>query len=132
VLTSLEQLGARLACQEASDETIQAIDALHGRMMELYAIRNRLEYFKLNQAIHTAIVAASGNAVLSEMHETLQARIKRLRFVGNEGPTKWAGAVDEHEEMIDALRRRDGEALAAAIGRHMDHTLVRVADSVSA
>ena len=132
VLTSLEQLGGRLACQDASDETIRAIDALHGRMMELYAIRNRLEYFKLNQAIHTAIVAASGNAVLTEMHETLQARIKRLRFVGNEGPAKWAGAVAEHEEMIDALRRRDGEALAAAIGRHMDHTLVRVADSVSA
>jgi hypothetical protein len=26
------------------------------------------------------------------MHETLQARIKRLRFIGNEGPQKWAGA----------------------------------------
>lgn len=131
VLTSLEQLGGRLACQDASDETIRAIDALHTRMMDLYEARNRLEYFKLNQAIHTAIVAGSGNAVLTEMHETLQARIKRLRFVGNEGPAKWAGAVAEHEEMMQALRHRDGDALAAAIGRHMDHTLTRVSDSVS-
>jgi len=130
VLKSLEQLGGRSACAQASDATIAVIKALHDEMMELYRTRTRLEYFKLNQAIHSAIVAASGNAVLVEMHATLQARIKRLRFIGNEGPEKWAGAVAEHEEMIEALLKRDGEALAAAIGKHMDSTLVRVRDVI--
>ena len=126
VLKTLEQLGGRMACEFASDATIAAIDDLHRRMMALYATRERLEYFKLNQAIHSAIVAASANTVLMEMHETLQARIKRLRFVGNEGPEKWAGAVAEHEEMMAALLKRDAAALTEAIGRHMDATLVRV------
>ncbi|MGX5734086.1 GntR family transcriptional regulator [Bosea thiooxidans] len=126
VIKSLEQLGGRIACAQATDEQIAEIVALHEKMMALYAEQNRLEYFKLNQAIHSAVVAASGNAVLMEMHETLQARIKRLRFIGNEGPTKWAGAVAEHEAMIAALKRRDGEALAVEIGKHMDHTLDRV------
>ncbi|MGE7473469.1 GntR family transcriptional regulator [Bosea sp. NPDC003192] len=128
VLKTLEQLGGRMTCAQASDEAVAAIKALHDEMMELYRARNRLDYFKLNQAIHSAIVAASGNDVLVEMHGTLQARIKRLRFVGNEGPEKWAGAVAEHEEMIEALLRRDGEALAAVIGKHMDSTLIRVRD----
>lgn len=126
VIKSLEQLGGRIACAQATDEQIAEVVALHEKMMVLYAEQNRLEYFKLNQAIHSAVVAASGNAVLMEMHETLQARIKRLRFIGNEGPTKWAGAVAEHEAMIAALKRRDGEALAVEIGKHMDHTLDRV------
>lgn len=128
VLKTLEQLGGRMTCAQASDETIAAIKALHDEMMELYRTRNRLDYFKLNQAIHSAIVAASGNDVLVEMHGTLQARIKRLRFIGNEGPEKWAGAVAEHEEMIAALLKRDGDALAVIIGKHMDSTLVRVRD----
>lgn len=128
VLKTLEQLGGRMACAQASEETIAALKAMHDEMMALYAKRDRLDYFKLNQAIHSALVAASGNAVLVEMHGTLQARIKRLRFIGNEGPEKWAGAVAEHEEMMAALARRDGEALAAAIGKHMDSTLVRVRD----
>jgi DNA-binding GntR family transcriptional regulator len=128
VLKTLEQLGGRMTCAQASDETIAAIKALHDEMMELYRTRNRLDYFKLNQAIHSAIVAASGNDVLVEMHGTLQARIKRLRFIGNEGPEKWAGAVAEHEEMIAALLKRDGDSLAAIIGKHMDSTLVRVRD----
>ncbi|MDP3410077.1 GntR family transcriptional regulator [Bosea sp. (in: a-proteobacteria)] len=130
VTKSLEQLGGRIACVQASDAQIEAIAALHQRMMELYAQRNRLEYFKLNQAIHSAIVAAAGNAVLMETHETLQARIKRLRFIGNEGPAKWAGAVAEHEAMVAALSRRDGDALAAEIGKHMDHTLTRVSEVI--
>jgi DNA-binding GntR family transcriptional regulator len=126
VLKTLEQLGGRMTCEQASDATIAAINALHVEMMELYRAGNRLEYFKLNQAIHSAFVAASENAVLVEMHSTLQSRIKRLRFIGNEGPVKWAGAVAEHEEMMVALLKRDADKLAEIIGRHMDSTLERV------
>lgn len=128
VLKTLEQLGGRMACELASDATIEAIHALHKAMIALYETKNRLEYFKLNQAIHSAIVAASGNKVLMEMHETLQARIKRLRFIGNEGPVKWAGAVAEHEEMMTALLKRDADALSDVIGRHMESTRLRVHD----
>lgn len=128
VIKSLEQLGGRMACETASDETIAAIRALHDAMMALYASRDRLEYFKLNQDIHTAIVAASGNEVLAEMHGNLQARIKRLRFIGNEGEQKWAGAVAEHVDMIEALEQRDADRLAEVIREHMDSTRLRVHD----
>jgi hypothetical protein len=55
-------------------------------------------------------------------------RIKRLRFIGNEGPQKWAGAVAEHEEMMAALLKRDAEALLDVIGRTTESTRLRVAD----
>ena len=126
VLKSLEQLGARMACARATEAEIERIAAMHRRMMTLYETRDRLEYFKLNQAIHTAFVEASGNGVLVEMHGTLQSRIKRLRFVGNEGPAKWAGAVAEHETMMESLVARDVDRLCDTIGRHMDATLTRV------
>ena len=130
VLKAVEQLGAKLACERADDKTIAAIGDVHNRMMRLYKKRERLEYFKLNQTIHSAIVAASGNAVLAATHQTLQAQIKRMRFIGNEEPYKWAGAVAEHEEMIEALVQRDAARLTEVIGRHLDQTLVRVCDAV--
>lgn len=130
VLKVIEQLGARLTCEHASDKTIQNIRDIHNRMMKLYKAGNRLEYFKLNQAIHTSFVQASGNEFLAEMHETLQARIKRPRFVGNSEPSKWARAVAEHEEMIAALMKRDGKGLAEVVGRHLDATVTRVKDAL--
>lgn len=130
VLKSLEELAGRLACEHAPDETIAGIRALHDAMMVEYRAGNRLEYFKLNQSIHSGIVAASGNDVLAELHGTVQARIKRLRFIGNSGAEKWAGAVQEHESMIAALERRDADALGESIRCHMDSTWRRVNDDV--
>jgi DNA-binding GntR family transcriptional regulator len=125
-LKIIEQNAGRLACQRASAAELAQIQALHEQMLAQYEKRQRLDYFKLNQAIHSAIVAASGNDILAELHTTLQARIKRARFVGNGEPEKWAGAVAEHAEMADALARRDAEALAEVLGRHMDASFDRV------
>ncbi|CAN1498941.1 GntR Transcriptional regulators [Rhabdaerophilaceae bacterium] len=130
LLKVLEQEAARLACRRASDDEIAAIVALHQEMLRLYAERNRLAYFKLNQNIHSAIVRASGNAALAQTHERLQAQIRRVRFVGNEKPERWAGAVAEHEEMIPALTARDAVRLAEVLGRHLDKTLDRVRDAI--
>jgi DNA-binding GntR family transcriptional regulator len=125
-LKVIEQSAGRLACQRTSATELAHIQAVHEQMLVMYENRQRLDYFKLNQAIHTAIVAASGNAILAELHTTLQARIKRARFVGNGEPEKWAGAVAEHVEMAEALARRDGAALAEVLGRHMDASFARV------
>jgi DNA-binding GntR family transcriptional regulator len=130
VLKALEQAAARLACVRASNAEIKKIAQMHKRMIELYAARNRLAYFKLNQAIHSAIVEAAGNAMLAQTHETLQARIKRIRFIGHEGPERWAAAVAEHEEMIAALTARKGEELAEVLGRHLDMAVDRVRDVI--
>lgn len=130
VLKALEQTAARHLCQRGSEADIAEIRALHEAMMQNYDARNRLAYFKLNQSIHSAIARASGNAVLAQTHEQLQARIKRIRFIGNETADRWAGAVSEHEEMMDALAARNGERLAEVLGRHLDRTMERVRDAI--
>jgi DNA-binding GntR family transcriptional regulator len=126
VLGTLEELAAKLACVIASDEGITEIRGLHDRMVQHYKAGDRLEYYKLNQNIHTAIVALSGNAPLAEIHAMLQTRLKRIRFIGHEGPELWAAAVAEHEEMIEALEARDQQRLAAVLGRHLTNAWERV------
>jgi DNA-binding GntR family transcriptional regulator len=132
VIKSLEQTAARLVCRNAPDADIAALQATHAEMMHLYSTGDRLAYFKLNQKIHSGLAQASGNPVLAQTHEQLQSRIKRIRFIGNEEPGRWAGAVAEHEEMMKALAARDGEWLARILGEHLDHTLERVRHAVEA
>jgi len=130
VLGTLEELAAKLACTIASDEDIAGIRSLHDRMVQHYKAGDRLEYYKLNQNIHTAIVALSGNAPLAEIHAMLQTRLKRIRFIGHEGPEKWAAAVAEHEEMIEALEARNQQRLAAVLGRHLTNAWERVRGAI--
>ena len=126
VLSALETLAARLACRHASDAEIARLRSVHDEMIACYDAGNRLEYYWRNQAIHTGIAEASGNALLAAMHATIQARLKRIRFIGNDEPSKWAAAVGEHEEMIAALEARDEARLAAVVSRHLEQTWTRV------
>jgi len=99
-------------------------------MIQLYAAGDRLEYYWRNQAIHAGIARLSGNALLASMHQGLQARLRRIRFIGNEEPQKWAEAVAEHEAMIAALEARDDARLATVIAGHLDQTWERVVDRI--
>lgn len=132
VLRMLEQHAGARACEIASDEAIAEIRALHDEMLACYRRQDRLAYYKLNQAIHTGIVALADNGSLSEVHARLQTRLKRIRFVGHEGPEKWANAVAEHEEMIAALEARDADRLAAILGKHLTQAWERVKDGLDA
>lgn len=130
VLAALETTAARLACRRASDAEIAALRRLHDEMMDYYAVRARLEYFKRNQAFHAGLATLSGNAFLAATHEGIQSRLRRIRFVGSDAPEKWAGAVAEHDEMVLALEARDAERLAAVIARHLEATWIRVQDVI--
>lgn len=126
VLRSLERLAGQLACEKGSDRDIQTIRRLHDEMLVHYAARRRLEYYKLNQEIHSAIVKLADNESLAYMHGTLQSRVKRIRFIGHEGPDNWAHAVREHEEMIVALEARDAASLVEILDRHLVNGWERV------
>jgi DNA-binding GntR family transcriptional regulator len=130
VLKALEQMAARLLCERASDAEIAALGATHEEMMRRYRKGDRLAYFKLNQKIHSGIAQASGNVVLAQTHEQLQSRIKRIRFIGNEEASRWAGAVAEHEEMNLAIAARDADRLVRVLGLHLDRTLDRVRHAI--
>jgi DNA-binding GntR family transcriptional regulator len=126
VLAVLESFAARLACKAASDEQIAELRALHDRMTGFFKARNRLEYYKLNQEFHSGVLRLSGNAALQSAHLAIQARLKRIRYIGNSEPRKWDDAMSEHEEMIRRLEARDAEGLAAVLALHMEHTWERV------
>jgi DNA-binding GntR family transcriptional regulator len=130
VLKSLEELAGRLACETATDAEIAGVRQLHDEMRACYNAKDRLRYYKLNQAIHTEICRIADNQALSSVQTQLQSRLKRIRFIGHEGPDKWSAAMAEHEEMIVALEARDGKTLSKVLGLHLLNAWQRVKDAV--
>ena len=122
----LELYAARAGVERGSDDEIRNIVAMHKSMRDCFKDRDRLPYYKLNQSIHAAIVALAHNRTIIAAHETLQMRLRRIRYIGNERPQSWSGAMREHEAMMKALKKRDGDKLCAAIEEHLTHTRERV------
>jgi DNA-binding GntR family transcriptional regulator len=130
VIARLEAFAGELACAQATDAEIENISAMHRRMLELYERQARMEYFRLNQEIHLEVVRVARNNALRSIHTRLHARMKRIRFRGNDSPENWARAVADHEEIVQGLLRRDGSSVGAALQRHLEASWVRLANSL--
>lgn len=126
VLTTLEVMAGRLACRNATKKQIEHLRTLHDKMIACYKQEDRLDYYKHNQSIHSFIVQLSGNQFLASLHESIQSRLKRVRFMGNEEHAEWQGAVAEHEEMIEAFEGQDEDRLVTILTRHLERTWDRV------
>ncbi len=137
VLDMIEALGlieqgcAGLACERATEGELRLFDERNRAMIEAYEARDRLYYFQINQDLHAMIVAFARNNTFKAIHADLQAKLKRIRFLGNDEPSIWARAVAEHNEINNALQRRDGAAIAAVLDAHKTLTIDRIRNSVT-
>lgn len=119
VMGALEGLAGELACARIDNAGVDRIAGLHDAMVERHEAGDMSAYFALNEQIHETILAAARNPTLSGMHASLSGRIRRARFAANKSATRWAQAVAEHEEMVLALRSRDGARLSRVCREHL-------------
>lgn len=123
LMGALEGLSGELACEHISDAGIEEICALHERMLGHYRNKELQEYFSVNQQIHESLLAASNNEVLREMYNNLSHRVKRVRYSKKMTDSYWQKAVEDHENMIKALKQRDGRLLGEILRDHLCNKL---------
>ncbi|MFH5879977.1 GntR family transcriptional regulator [Arthrobacter sp. NA-172] len=82
------------------------------------------EFIRLDQHFHQLLIDAAENELISQTYNKLRAR---QVFIGVEAlfrtQDRQSLVCDEHEIIIDALRRGDVEAAQTAIDRHLAVTL---------
>jgi len=126
VIANLEGLAAELAATRISAADLAGIEGLHARMRLHFAAREKEPYFELNSQIHQAVMQAAANAVLTSAHAKLNVRATRGRYIAIIDEARWAQAMDEHENLMIALRKRDATEAFAIWKTH----LLRTGDAV--
>ncbi len=119
VYCELESLGGRLACRMASEGDIRRVEHYQTVMSDAFDKEDRGAYFAANQAFHLAIIAASHNPTLVEMHGRLNIRLYRVRYLAVMRQKDWTAAVGEHAALVEALRKREGDHLAHLLKEHL-------------
>lgn len=119
VVAGLEATAAELACKTITEAEIAAIEAKHHAMLKAWRAGDETGYFTLNREIHEAIMAASRNLTLIGIYGNLSSRIQRMRYTAHKNDAQWQRAINEHEDMIRLLRKRDGGGLAKVMKTHI-------------
>ncbi|MFK7869355.1 MAG: GntR family transcriptional regulator [Roseobacter sp.] len=119
VLAVLEQLAGELACENLDEAGVVQIEKRHADMIKAFSVRDRQSYFQANQDIHSALIEGAGNEILASHHRLLASRVRRARFMANLSEERWAQAIEEHEIMMEKLRKRDVSGLGQIMKQHM-------------
>lgn len=112
VIAEMESLGAKLAAERMTEAELADLESMHAEMREYYETGNLDAYFEVNSRIHAAIMANSHNPVLLHTHQKMNVRVARVRFIAVHENQRWAQAMQEHEDVMQAFRDRDPERAA--------------------
>lgn len=126
-----ERAAARLAAERRTIRELDRLLAVCERMNELTAtpearthIPNIASFVADDNAFHLTIARASRNPYLLSAVET--ARAEMFLPIGAVFDRLEDNANDFHEEIVEAIRRQDGDAAEDAMGRHILSTRDRV------
>jgi DNA-binding GntR family transcriptional regulator len=119
VRLELDPLAGRLAAELATDEQRAAVRQLLERKHESPA-----ERVSTNRAFHRSIYEASGNPVLIQVLQSLWNRCDRYRFLLSTAHDREHEAQEEHdhEAMVEALEKGDGDRLHELLRQHMERS----------
>jgi GntR family transcriptional regulator, transcriptional repressor for pyruvate dehydrogenase complex len=128
---ALEELSARLAARNRTDEQVRTIEQACQALGEVFGQEAAAK--EADYAFHRAIAVASGNGLLVEALDQLSDRVKggmnvTLSLTRDASEQRRARVLDEHDRIVHAIRIGDADSAAIAMRYHLDQARNRLLD----
>ncbi|WP_367718289.1 GntR family transcriptional regulator [Nitratireductor sp. GISD-1A_MAKvit] len=115
----LEVPAAELVLEQATAEDVERIEGAARAFDEALGTVSYPEAQKLNHAFHHAFYACCGNRTLIDLIHELRERNLPGEWNLWAMPAKARSSSLDHLEMVEALKTRDRERMAAVVSRHL-------------
>jgi DNA-binding GntR family transcriptional regulator len=113
----LEGTAARLAARSASQIELEELEAINREMRAATDVR---QLYEANRQFHGVLLSAARNRFLVKSVEAVQKTLLILGSSTLEESRRAAGAFEEHEAILTALKKRDGDAAEASMRAHIE------------
>ena len=118
-MAQLEGLCAKLAARRMSSVERRRLEAAHAEMQTLIYQGDPQRFHDVNEAFHGAIYAGAHNAYLAEITLATRERVQPFRRAQFRNLGRLAKSHVEHEQVVVAILRGDGERAASAMRAHI-------------
>ena len=118
--TLLEVAACRLVVQRATEEQIVEFEHLVKAFGEAIEHDGRDRLWKINTDLHDCFDGMAGNPLLAAQSKRLRERGLPARWSTWDAPKALRESSADHYEMLEMLRRRDADGLAAVVYRHLN------------
>ena len=125
---AIEGYAARLAAARIDKAGLASLERLLAAMDQ--ADISRAELNRLNRRFHVEIVAASANPLFVDAHQRTQFQYWNLRMPVVFMKEQLAQSTDQHRQIFQALKRKDGDHAERVAREHIQATMDIVADAL--
>ncbi len=112
-------LAIELATPRLDSSDLKELESLHQEMVEAAEEEDVESFFRTNAEFHALLMDRSGNLMLQDIYYPLmdQMRRYRLRSLNLRGGLE--RSCDEHEAILEAVRRGDTERAGVLLREHI-------------
>lgn len=114
----IEPAAARLSATRANQEDLMRIES------ECTCIENAADWTDMAQhdiQLHTAIIEAVGNPVLTELNNAIARLQRKSREITGHSAPDCRQMVKDHRLVVDSILRGEGDAAEKAMLEHLHH-----------
>ena len=120
VRRALEPMAARRMTELGDTAAVEQLAALHQQFLAAVEQEDTARIASLDEAFHSAIVAASGNRLLIAINQQVNQEIKTFRSKTFQVPQNVKNAVVPHSSILRAIRAGNSAGAEAAMRAHLD------------
>jgi DNA-binding GntR family transcriptional regulator len=132
VMAELEAMCGRLAARRMSAGQLEALGAAHLACLGARDSDDPDDYYHLNERFHCLIYEGSHNSFLHDQAKALHKLLRPYRRLQLRVKGRMTSSFDEHQAVVDALAKGDGEAAAVALRGHIVVQGERFGDLIAA
>ncbi len=119
VMAELEASCSRLAALAMTEAEHAELDRVRRACAVAVERDDIAAYLEANDQFHDFVYEASHNAFLAELTRGVRRRVSPFRNAQFYSAGRLARSLAEHDQVVEALRKRDGESAAAAMRAHI-------------
>lgn len=121
VRVTLDELAVSLACKNFTDEAVKDLKAAQDRFENAIIAHDIMKIVDADVAFHDVIYNYTNNARLIQMINNLRETMYRYRLEYIKDARNHSILINEHNDIIDGLVRRDVEGVKKAIHIHISN-----------
>jgi len=122
----LEGLAARLATKTINEEEIKELEKYQKRMEQYTNKDDVLAFSEMDAEFHELILNICGNDRLIQIRKNLSDQAHRFRIRSLSVPGRLKYSLKEHQEIVEALKRKDAEQADRLSQKHIENVLANI------
>jgi len=127
---ALDGLAASLSSLKMKEEQIKELRQINKQFANFVAKENLQGSIKKDVEFHELIYRSSGNEKLMQIVSNLREQVQRFRVIYLKDYSSQKDIESEHEEIIEAIAKRDPEAALNAAKKHIKSQEIGIINAI--